>query len=63
MGGLAVQHEPENTTSVRSNPMVWQVFVDAGWDTYFDRLQGFDGGITMEFNLNLEENYSWVRGL
>ena len=63
MGGLAVWHEPENIVSIRNNTEVWQVFFDVGWDIYFDRLQGFDGGITMEFALNLEENHSRVRGL
>ena len=63
MGGLAMQHELENTTSIRNNPKVWKIFVDVGWDTYFKRLQGFDRGITMEFSLNLDENHSRVRGL
>ena len=58
-----MRHEPENIVSIRNNTEVWQVFFDVGWDIYFDRLQGFDGGITMKFALNLEENYSRVRVL
>lgn len=55
MGGLVVRHEPEGTEMVRNNPEVWQVFVNEGWNVYFDRLQGFNEEIAIEFTLNLEE--------
>lgn len=63
MGGQTVRHEPENTEQVRRNADVWQVFLNAGWHVYFDRLQGFDESITVEFALKLEGNHSIVHGL
>lgn len=63
MGGHVVRYEPKNTVQVRSNPYVWQVFLDGGWHVYFERLQGFDEAIIVEFALNLDGNHSRVHGL
>jgi len=63
MGRADVRHELESTIFFCSNIDVWQVFVNAGWDTYFERLQGFDEIIKVEFALNLEEDHSRVWGL
>jgi hypothetical protein len=63
MGGGAVRYEPTNTTQVRRNPEVWKIFQNAGWDVYFERLQGFDADITAEFAQNLDGHSSMVRGL
>lgn len=38
-------------------------FKDTGWFEFFRRLEGSDGGISMEFAKNLERNHTEVRGL
>jgi len=58
-----VRHEPEDTTRVRHNQEVWQVFENAGWNVYFDRLKGSNEEIATEFTLNLREGSSWVHGI
>lgn len=58
-----MRHELESTIFIRSNVDVWQVFVNAWWDRYFERLIGFDETVTTEFALNLEEDHSRVCGL
>ena len=58
-----MRREPGNTTPVHNNVDVWQVFVDAGWEVYFNRFQGFNETITSEFALNMKGNYSRVQGL
>jgi hypothetical protein len=58
-----VRHEPEDTTRVRNNHEVWQVFENAGWNVYFDRLKGSNEEIATEFALNLREGSSRVRGI
>lgn len=63
MGGQAIRHEPEDTMQVQCHSDVWQVFQNAGWDTYFERLQGFDEAVTVEFMFSLERNYYRVHGL
>jgi len=63
MGGKVVRHESEDTTQVRCHLDVWQVFQNARWHTYFERLQVFDEVVTVEFALNLDENYSRFHGL
>ena len=63
MGGKVVRHESEDTTQVRCHLDVWQVFQNARWHTYFERLQGFDEAVTIEFSLNLDGNYSIFRRL
>ena len=63
MGGGAVRYEPENTTQVCRNPKVWKIFQNAGWDMYFERLQGFDVDITEKFSQNLDGHSSMIRKL
>lgn len=63
MGVLVVHHEPNDTTLVRKNAYVWWVFVEARSDIYFNKLYGFNEGITVEFMMNMDENFSRVRGL
>lgn len=48
-------HEPDDSMRIRRNWEVWRVFENAGWDVYFDRLNGWDEEIVMKFALNLEE--------
>jgi len=63
MVGLAVHHEWEGMTMVKKNQEVWQVFENAGWDVYFDRMQGFNEASAIELAVNLEEGSSQVRGI
>ena len=58
-----MHHEPDDSTRIQCNWEVWQIFVNAGWDVYLDRINGWDEEITLEFALNLEEGVSRVRGL
>lgn len=60
MGGLVVCHELEDTTVSRNNREKWQIFGNAGWYVYLDRLQGFNEAVTIEFALNLGKGISRV---
>lgn len=40
-----------------------QIFKDVGWFEFFQRLEGLDGAISMEFAKNLKRNQLEVRGL
>jgi hypothetical protein len=42
MGGPVIRYEPATTTLLELYPEVYQIFLQAGWLGYFQRLQGFD---------------------
>jgi hypothetical protein len=63
MGGRSMRHEPEDTMRVQNNQEVWQVFENAGWNVYFDKLKGLNEEIVTEFTLNLREGSSRVCGI
>jgi hypothetical protein len=63
MGGYAVRHEPVTLDALRRCPEVYRIFEDAGWVAYFERLDGFDSDISLEFTHNLTGTHSHVRGL
>lgn len=63
MGGAAIRHEPGSIEALENCLEACQFFKDAGWFEFFQRLEGSDRGISMEFAKNLERNQVEVRGL
>lgn len=63
MGGATIRHEQGSTEALENCPEACQIFKDASWFEFFQRLEGSDGGIAMEFSRNFERNQMEVRGL
>jgi hypothetical protein len=63
MGGAIVLHDPESLSLLCSHPEAYQIFQDVGSLVYFEKLQGFDSAITLEFAQNLKGVSSTVCGL
>jgi len=63
MGGSIVRHEPITLAQLQQNREAYQVFQNAGWIVYFEKLQGFDPEIALEFTQNLRLPRTLVRGL
>jgi len=63
MGGHAFRNEPGSTALLELYPKAYQIFLQASWIDYFRRLQEFDSQQVLEFALNLNEDYSIVRGV
>lgn len=63
MGGEVVHHEPSNVSVLRQNPELLEVFRTIGWLQYFERLQGHDDYVALDFARNLEGNHSEVKGM
>jgi hypothetical protein len=51
------------TTLLELYPEVYQIFQQAGWLGYFQRLQGFDQQKVLQFAQNLQEDHSIVQGV
>lgn len=62
MGGSAVRHEPGYVNLMQLFPEVYQIFQQAGWTVYFERLGEFDQGQVLEFAQNLQDDFSMVQG-
>lgn len=56
MGRAAIQHEPGSTEALEDFPEACEVSKCAGWFEFFQRLEGSNSGIAMEFAKNLERN-------
>ena len=63
MGGEPVCHEPSNVSMLRQNPDALEVFMAAGWLQYFEKIQGYNNSIALDFAMNLEGDRSVVRGV
>ena len=63
MGGEPVHHEPSNVFMLRQNPEALEVFRAAGWLQYFEKLQGYNNFVALDFAMNLEGDRSVVRGV
>jgi hypothetical protein len=63
MGGPVIWHEPTMTALLELYPEVYQIFLQAGWLGYFQRLQGFDQQQVLQFARNLQEDHSIVQGV
>ena len=60
--------EPTNPSKLYANPKVNDAFQKSNWLEYFNRHQGFDDGISLEFahnfqNLEEQEYMTIVKGL
>jgi hypothetical protein len=53
MGGSVVRYEPENMDALLLYPDVYEKFLQFGWISYFEKLQGFNEAEVLEFNQNL----------
>ena len=42
-----VQHEPTIMDAIHQNIEVFRIFEEAGWMTYLERLNGFNGGMAL----------------
>ena len=60
MGGPTIQHELGSIALLELHPEVNQIFQQAGWVGYFQRLQGFDPQQVLEFARNLRKGHSTV---
>ena len=47
MGDSIVRHEPAIMDAIRQNIEVFRIFEEAGWMTYLERLNGFNGGMEL----------------
>jgi hypothetical protein len=63
MGGPVIRHKPTTTALLELYPEVYQIFLQAGWLGYFQRLQGFDQQQVLQFAQNLQEDHSMVQGV
>jgi hypothetical protein len=63
MGGSDVRYEPKNLDALLLHPDVYQIFLQAGWISYFKKLQRFNEAKVLEFSQNLREGYSMVHGV
>ena len=63
MGGEPIRHEPSNVSMLRKNPKVLEVFRVAGWLQYFEKLQGYNNFVALDFAMNLEGDRSLVKGV
>jgi hypothetical protein len=63
MGGSTVRYEPANLDTLLLHPEAYQIFLQAGWISYFKKLKGFNEDEVLEFSQNLTEGYSMVNGV
>ena len=63
MGGLAIRHEPGSINLLQMFPEAYQIFQQAGWTAYFERLGEFDQQQVLEFAQNLQGNFLVVQGV
>ena len=61
--GIPARHEPLDTQELRQNPTVLAIFQAAGWLEFFERLDGFNQEVALQFALNLIDTHSEVWGL
>jgi hypothetical protein len=60
MGGRSVRREP---TLLQVTEQAREILHCLGWTKYFNRLQGYDTNITLEFFQNLQGEISMVRDI
>jgi len=49
MGRVTVLHEPESIDALLHHPEAIEIFMNAVWLVYFEKIQGFKKHIGMEF--------------
>ena len=63
MGRETVRHEPNSMDALQNCPEAYHIFIDAGWIEYFQKLEGSDEAVAIEFAQNLNNNQTQVRGM
>jgi hypothetical protein len=63
MGGSIIHYEPTTTALLELYLEAYQIFLQAGWLSYFQRLQGFDQQQVLQFAQNLQEDHSIIQGV
>jgi hypothetical protein len=63
MGGSVIRNEPATTALLEHYPVAYQIFQQAGWLSYFQRLQGYNEQQVLQFAQNLQEDHSVVQGV
>jgi hypothetical protein len=58
-----VRYEPTTLDSLLLHPEAYQIFLQAGWISYFKKLKDFSEDEVLEFSQNLTEGYSMVNGV
>ena len=61
--GPPIRYEPSNLDALYANREVFDIFCEAGWIGYFQRLNGFHEDTTLQFSMNLIGEYLEIRGL
>lgn len=54
MPGGFIRKEPSDSSKLRENPEVVNLFTHANWMTFCDKIQGHDDEITDEFLMSLQ---------
>jgi hypothetical protein len=63
MGGPVIQYKSTTTSLLELYLEVYQIFLQAGWLGYFQRLQRFDQQQVLQFSRNLQEDHSIFQGV
>lgn len=63
MGGAVARHEPYSMDALLNFPESYQIFRDFKWIEYFQKVEGLDEVVEIEFSQKLNNNQTWVRGL
>ena len=63
MGGEPIRHELSNVSMLQQIPKALEVFTAAGGLQYFEKIQGYNNSISLDFAMNLEGDRFVVRGL
>jgi hypothetical protein len=53
MGGYFIRNEPATTVLLEHYPTAYQIFQQAGWLSYFQRLKWYNEQQVLQFALNL----------
>jgi hypothetical protein len=63
MGGSVIRNELATIVLLEHYPVAYQLFQQAGWLNYFQRLQGYNEQQVLQFAQNLQEDHSVVEGV
>ena len=56
MGGVAVGNEPNSMDALQNFLEAYHIFREAGWVEFFQKLEGSDEVVTIEFAQKLNNN-------
>ena len=63
MGGTMIKHELDSMEALQNCLEAYHIFRDARWIEYFQKLEGSDEVMEIEFSQNLNNNQTRVRGM